>query len=305
MTTREEDYVETVFTASTHDYLFFFTNTGRVYRKKGYAVPEAGRNAKGTNIINLIPIEQGEKVSAMVHARDMSDDNKYLVMVTRNGTVKRIEIDQLKNIRNVGIRALNLDEGDELISVRQTDGSQNILIATHDGAAICFDENDLRPMGRTAVGVRGIRLREGDYCVGAARARVGGKLLTITENGYGKRTEIEEYLRGNDGTPQKRGGMGLKNYNCTDKTGYVSDVKVVDDDDDILLISDDGTIIRTAVDTISVLGRATQGVRVMRVADGAKVISIARTDKEECDEDLSDDSEIIESSEDDGETPEN
>ncbi len=305
MTTREEDYVETVFTASTHDYLFFFTNTGRVYRKKGYAVPEAGRNAKGTNIINLIPIEQGEKVSAMVHARDMSDDNKYLVMVTKNGTVKRIEIDQLKNIRNVGIRALNLDEGDELISVRQTDGSQNILIATHDGAAICFDENDLRPMGRTAVGVRGIRLRDGDYCVGAARARIGGKLLTITENGYGKRTEIEEYLRGNDGTPQKRGGMGLKNYNCTEKTGYVSDVKVVDDDDDILLISDDGTIIRTAVDTISVLGRATQGVRVMRVADGAKVISIARTDKEECDEDLSDDSEIIESSEDDGETPEN
>lgn len=305
MTTREEDYVETVFTASTHDYLFFFTNTGRVYRKKGYAVPEAGRNAKGTNIINLIPIEQGEKVSAMVHARDMSDDNKYLVMVTRNGTVKRIEIDQLKNIRNVGIRALNLDEGDELISVRQTDGSQNILIATHDGAAICFDENDLRPMGRTAVGVRGIRLREGDYCVGAARARVGGKLLTITENGYGKRTEIEEYLRGNDGTPQKRGGMGLKNYNCTEKTGYVSDIKVVDDDDDILLISDDGTIIRTAVDTISVLGRATQGVRVMRVADGAKVISIARTDKEECDEDLSDDVEIMESSEDEGETPEN
>ena len=301
MSTREEDYVETVFTASTHDYLYFFTNTGKTYRKKGYLIPEAGRSAKGSNIVNIIPIEQGEKVTAMIHAREMNEYNKYLVMVTRNGTAKRIELEQLKNIRSVGIRAIILDEGDELISVRQTDGEQNILIATHDGAAICFDENDLRPMGRSAMGVRGIRLREGDYCVGAARARKGGKLLTVTENGYGKRTEIEEYLRGGDGTPQKRGGMGLKNYNCTEKTGLVADIKVVDDDDDILLISDDGTIIRTAVDTISVFGRATQGVRVMRVSDDAKVISIARTDKEDeegadCPEESTNDVENVEES---------
>lgn len=284
MTTREEDYVDTVFTASTHDYLFFFTNTGRVYRKKGYLIPEAGKTAKGTNIINLLPIEQGEKVTAMVHSREMTDENKYLVMITRNGTVKRTLIEQLKNIRNVGLRAINLEEGDELISVRQTDGEQNILIATHDGAAICFAETDLRPMGRTATGVRGIRLRKGDYCVGAARAREGGALLSVTENGYGKRTEIEEYLRGNDGTPQRRGGMGLKNYNCTSKTGKVADVKVVDDNDDVLLISDDGTIIRMAADSISTFGRATQGVRLMKVAEGSRVISIARTDKEEPEE---------------------
>jgi len=283
MATRDEDYVETVFTASTHDFIYFFTTSGKVYRKKGYTIPEAGKSARGTNIINLIPIEQGERVNTMVHDRgNGEDDSKYLVMVTRNGTVKRIEISQLKNIRNIGIRALNLDEGDELISVRQTDGTANILIATHDGMAICFSEDDVRPMGRTAVGVRGIKLREGDYCVGAARAREGGMLLSVTEKGYGKRTPIEEYLRGGEEAgPQKRGGMGLKNYNCTEKTGKVADVKVVDDTDDILLISDDGTIIRTAVDSISVLGRATQGVILMRVAEGSKVISIARTEKED------------------------
>jgi DNA gyrase subunit A len=282
MTTRDEDYVETVFTASTHDYLFFFTNTGRVYRKKGYLIPEAGKTAKGTNIVNLISVEAGERVNALVHAREMQDDNKYLVMITRNGTVKRIEIEQLKNIRTSGIRALNLDEDDELISVRQTDGTANILIATHDGYAICFKETDVRPMGRAATGVRGIKLRRGDYCVGAAKAREGGALLSITENGYGKRTLIEEYLRGGeDAGPQKRGGMGLKNYNITAKTGKVAAVKVVDEDDDILLISDDGTIIRMAVESISIYGRATQGVRLMKVAQGAKVISVARTEKEE------------------------
>ena len=221
----------------------------------------------------------------MVHAREMDYKDKYLVMVTRNGTVKRIEIEQLKNIRTNGIRALNLDEGDELISVRQTDGTANILIATHDGAAICISESDVRPRGRTATGVRGIKLRQGDYCVGAARAREGGMLLTVTENGYGKRTPIEDYLRGGeDAGPQKRGGMGLRNYNCTSKTGKVADIKVVDGTEDILMISDDGTIIRMAVDSISVLGRATQGVRLMRVAEDSKVISIARTDREETSE---------------------
>ena len=281
---REEDYVETVFTASTHDYILFFTNFGRVYRKKGYHIPESGRTAKGTNIVNLLPIDPGEKVSAMIQTRDLGAEDEYLVMVTRDGTVKRMCVSELKNIRNVGIRAINIEDGDELISVRRTDGQQNILIATHEGMAICFDENDVRPMGRTATGVRGIKLREGDYVVGAARAREGGAVLSVTENGYGKRTEIDEYLRGNDGTPQHRGGMGLKNYNITDKTGKVADVKVVDENDDVLLISDDGTIIRMAADSISTFGRATQGVRLMRVADGSKVISVARTDKDEAEE---------------------
>jgi len=281
MSTREEDFVETVFTASTHDFILFFTNFGRVYRKKGYHIPEAGRTAKGTNIVNLLPIDPGERVSAMIQTRDLDTADEYLVMVTRDGTVKRMYINELKNIRNNGIRAINIEEGDELISVRRTDGAQKILIATHDGMAICFDENDVRPMGRTATGVRGIRLRKGDYVVGAARAREGGALLSVTESGYGKRTEIEEYLRGNDGTAQKRGGMGLKNYNVTEKTGKVADIKVVDGNDDVLLISDDGTIIRMGADTISTFQRATQGVRLMRLSDGSKVISVARTDKEE------------------------
>ncbi len=285
-TLRDEDYVETVFTASTHDYILFFTNFGRVYRKKGYLVPEAGRTAKGTNIVNLLPIEPGERVSAMIHTRDLDTPDEYLVMITKDGTVKRMCLNILKNVRNNGIRAINIEDGDELISVRITDGKQNILIATHDGMAICFDENDIRPMGRTATGVRGIRLRKGDYCVGAARAREGGALLSVTENGYGKRSEIEEYLRGNDGTPQKRGGMGLRNYNVTEKTGKVADIKVVDENDDILLISDDGTIIRMGAETISLFGRATQGVRLMRLSEGAKMISVARTDKEEAEEEI-------------------
>jgi DNA gyrase subunit A len=272
--------VETIFTASTHDNILFFTNYGKVYKKKGYNIPEAGRQAKGTNIVNIIQIEQGEKVSAMIHMREFSDDS-YLMFVTRMGTVKRLALSSLKNIRSSGIRALRLDEGDELISVRQTDGKQNILIATHDGYAICFDENDVRTMGRDASGVRGIKLRTGDYCVGAARTRAGGTVLSVTENGYGKRTEIDEYLRGDSGVPQNRGGLGLKNYNITEKTGKVAGVKVVDDTDDILIISDDGTIIRMAVADISIYSRATQGVRLMRVNGDSKVISIARTEKEE------------------------
>ena len=282
MTTKEEDYVETVFTASTHDNILFFTSAGRVYVRKGYRIPEAGRAAKGTNIVNILPLQPSERISAMIHARDY-DEDAYLVFVTRDGTVKRLAQSALKNIRSNGIRALNLDEGDELISVRQTDGSQNILISTHDGYAICFAETDIRPMGRDAVGVRGIRLREGDFVVGAARAREGGMLLSVTENGYGKRTPIEEYIRGS-GEPQHRGGKGLKSYNCTEKTGPVADCKVVDEDDDLLIISDDGTIIRMDVAEISVYGRATQGVRLMRVSDGSRVISIARTEKETADE---------------------
>ena len=287
MTTREEDNVETVFTASSHDYIMFFSSTGRCYMRKGYRIPEAGRTAKGTNIINILPTEPGEKITAMLHFREFTEDI-FLVMITKFGTVKRLNVDALRNIRQTGIRALHLEEGDELISVRETDGNQNIIIATHDGMAICFNENDVRPMGRDAYGVRGIRLRPGDYCVAAARARAGGCLLTVTENGYGKRTPLDEYLRGGEGeaagTPARRGGIGLKNYTITEKTGKIAAVKVVDDSDDILLISDDGTIIRTAAADISIYGRAAQGVRIMRLSEGAKVISIARTEHEEPEE---------------------
>ena len=289
MTTKAEDYVETVFTASTHDNILFFTSAGRVYVRKGYRIPEASRAAKGTNIVNILPLQPEERISAMIHARDY-DEDAYLVFVTRSGTVKRLNQSALKNIRSNGIRALNLDEGDELISVRQTDGSQNILISTHDGYAICFAETDIRPMGRDAVGVRGIRLRSGDFVVGAARAREGGMLLSVTENGYGKRTPIEEYIRGG-GEPQHRGGKGMKSYNCTEKTGPVAACKVVDEEDDLLIISDDGTIIRMDVAEIRVCGRATQGVRLMRVAEGSRVISIARAEKEAAEEDPAPDAE--------------
>ncbi len=273
MATKEEDYVDTVFTASTHDHILFFTSKGKVFIKKGYNIPEAGRNARGTNIVNIIQIDAGEKVSAMIRGRGLEEEN-YLFFVTRKGTVKRMSQGALRNIRSSGIRALSLDEGDELITVLQTMGDEKILIATHNGMAVCFDENDVRPMGRTAVGVRGIRLREGDYVVGAGSTYGGEALLSITERGYGKRTLVEEY------SVHGRGGLGLRNYNVTDKTGPVADVKMVNPHEDLLVITDDGTIIRMAVDNISLLGRATQGVRVMRLMEGSRVISIEKTGRE-------------------------
>ena len=276
MATKDEDYMDTVFTASTHDYILFFTSKGRVFIKKGYTIPEAGRNARGTNIVNIIPIDTGEdreKVSAMIRGRGMGEDS-YLFFVTRKGTVKRMEQSALKNIRSNGIRALNLEEGDELISVMPTTGDENILIATNRGMACCFNEKDVRPMGRTAVGVRGIKLREGDYVVGAGSSGSGESLLSITEKGYGKRTMLKEY------PVHGRGGLGIKNYNVTDKTGTVADVKMVNPGEDILVISDDATIIRMGVDSISLLGRSTQGVRIMRLSEGSRVISIEKTDSE-------------------------
>ena len=276
ITTRDEDCVVDVFTASTHDYLFFFTDTGKVYRKKGYQIPESGKTAKGTNIVNILQVEQGEKVQTMIHTRKLDNPDLYLVMVTRNGTVKRLPVTALKNIRNSGIRALRLEEGDQLISVRETDGTKKILIATHDGMAVCFDENDVRPMGRDAVGVRGIRLREGDYVVSAARATAGRTVLTITEKGYGKRTPVEDYRVTN------RGGIGIKNYAVTEKTGKIVGIKVVDGSEDLLLVTQAGILIRTHVDAIREAGRATQGVIVMRFKEeGDKVISLALAEREE------------------------
>ena len=276
ITTREEDTVVDVFTASTHDYILFFTDTGKVYRKKGYQIPESGKAAKGVNIVNIIQVETGERVQAMLHFRETGDEELYLFMTTRNGTVKRLEVSALKNLRNNGIRALTLDEGDELISVVETRGHDRVLIATHDGQAVCFDEDDVRAMGRTAVGVRGIRLREGDYVIGAARADADKTVLSITENGYGKRTPIEEYRITN------RGGMGIRNYMVTDKTGPVVGMKVVDGTEDLLLVTAAGILIRTPVENIRVAGRATQGVIVMRFKEeGDRVISLALADPEE------------------------
>ena len=276
ITTREEDTVVDVFTASTHDYILFFTDTGKVYRKKGYQIPESGKAAKGTNIVNIIQVETGERVQAMLHFREKGDEKLYLTMVTRNGTVKRLPVETLKNLRSNGIRALSLDEGDELVAVRETDGSQRILIATHDGMACVFDETDVRAMGRTAVGVRGIRLREGDYVVGAARAQAGKQVLSITENGFGKKTPVEEYRITN------RGGLGIKNYSVTEKTGGVVGVKVVDGSEDLLLVTRAGILIRTPVADIRSTGRSTQGVIVMRFKEeGDQVISMALAEHEE------------------------
>ena len=295
---REEDFVETLFVASTHDYVLFFTNKGRLHRKKGYQIPEAGRTAKGMNIVNLLPLEPDEKVTAMIPVKDFNE-SQYLFMITRQGTVKRILLDTLNTARKAGIRALTIDENDELIAVHKTDGQQCIVIATRDGRAICFDENDVRPMGRDAMGVRGIRLADDDIVIGAAIAREGATLLTITENGYGKRTRIEEYIRGTadeeDETgddavdaeaqsgfhPQRRGGKGLINYRITEKTGKAAAVKMVDESDDIMIITDDGTIIRMDAAVINIYSRNTQGVILMRLADEVHVISAARTEKAE------------------------
>ena len=285
-TLKEEDFVEGVFSASTHDYILFFTSMGRVHRRKGYQIPEGGRVAKGTNIVNILPLEPGEKVTAGLTVRDFDEDN--LMFVTRQGTVKRVSLQSLNTARKAGIRALTLADGDELIAVMKTNGEQNILLATADGMAICFSESDVRVMGRDAAGVRGIALSEGDYVVGAGIAEEGKQLLTVTELGYGKRTEIAEYMRlGENGqrSPQLRGGKGLKNYNLTAKTGRVAGVAVVGDDDDVMLIESGGVLIRMAVSDINIYKRDTQGVILMRLEEGGRVISLDPVEKEEEDAD--------------------
>ena len=281
---KEEDYVKNLFIASTHDYVLFFTNTGRVHRKKGYLIPEAGRTARGTNIVNILPLEQGERVTAMLLTREFTD-HEYLMMVTRGGTVKRIRLDALYTARKAGIRALSLDDGDELIAVLKTNGSDNILLATRQGMAICFAETDVRPMGRDAAGVRGIRLDDGDEVVSAAVAAEGKSLLTVTENGYGKRTAVEAYLRGEDRQPQTRGGKGLRNYRLTEKTGLVAGAAIVDDTNDVMLIESGGVVLRTPAASINLYGRDTQGVILMRIEEGNRVIGVeAISNTEEAEE---------------------
>ena len=278
---KEEDYVKSLNIASTHDHMLFFTDLGKVHHRKGYQIPEAGRTARGTAIVNVLPLEAGESVTAMVITREF-DENEYLMMCTRNGTVKRIPFIALKTNRKGGIRAITLDEGDQLINVIRTGGNDNVILATAQGMAICFNENDVRPMGRDAVGVRGISLSDGDCVIGAERYEEGKTLLTITENGFGKRTEVAEYLRtGPDGEkiPQGRGGKGLKNYNITAKTGNVAGCRVVSETDDVMVIENGGVIIRTPVANINVYKRDVQGVIVMRIEEGNKVVSIERVEK--------------------------
>ena len=280
---KEEDYVKSLNIASTHDHILFFTDRGRVHHRKGYQIPEAGRTARGTAIVNVLPLDPGETVTAMVVTREF-DENEFLVMATRKGTVKRLPFISLKTNRKGGIRAITLDEDDVLVNVMRTNGNDNILLATAEGMAICFNETDIRCMGREAAGVRGILLDEGDYVVGAQRAEEGKTLLTVTQNGYGKRTELPEYLRlGPDGEkiPQSRGGKGLKNYNITPKTGLVAGCCVVGERDDVMLIENGGVIIRVPASSINVYKRSVQGVIIMRIEEGSQVVALERVENEE------------------------
>ncbi len=274
MKTREEDFAETLFIASSHDHILFFTNQGRMYRVKGYMIPESSRTAKGMNVVNLLPLEEGEKVAAMIPIAQF-EEGKFLIMATRSGIVKRIDLDKLDTARKTGIRALTINEDDELIKVMLTDGSKEVMLATREGKAIRFSETDVRSTGRTAAGVSGIDLADGDYVVGAEVVEAGKDLLTVTENGFGKRTPVEEYRL------QNRYGKGITNYNLSDKTGKVAGIQLVDDDCDVMMISDDGIIIRMAADSIARYGRVTKGVILMRLSEDVHVISVACTEKEQ------------------------
>lgn len=274
MTTREEDFVEHLFTTTTHHNLLFFTTKGIVYKLKGYQIPEAGRQAKGMAIVNLLPIETDEKVTAMIAIKDF-EEGKYLTFITRNGVVKKTPVMDYSKIRNGGLRAINIDEDDELIRVKLTDNEQDLILGTHDGYAIRFGVSQVRQTGRTTRGVKGIDLRNGDYVIGASTALPETQLLTVTENGYGKKTPLDEYRI------QSRGGKGIFTYKITDKTGKLAGMKTVTDEDDIILITSDGVIIRMHTDEISSYSRQTQGVRVMKLADGVNVVSIARTERED------------------------
>ena len=280
ITTREEDFVENIFISSTHHFILFFTNKGKTYRLKAYEVPESGRQAKGTAIVNLLQLDPDEKITAVIPVAEYTDD-VYLFMATKNGVVKKTNLMEYVNVRKAGLQGITLRENDELIGVRLTDGADKVVLVTRQGMSISFDEKDVRPIGRVSQGVRGIELNDGDYVVGMENGNsLEYCLLAVTENGFGKRTEVEEYR------VQTRGGKGVLTYKVTDKTGEVIGVKMVKENDDIILISSDGTIIRLSVKDISILGRNTQGVTLMRMPEGVKLVSIAKvTDEEENEED--------------------
>ena len=277
MTTREEDIIGSLFVASTHDHILCFTNRGRLYRLKGYQVPEAARTAKGTNMVNLLQLEPDEKVTALLHTREFDEDT-YVVMVTLGGTVKRISLAALNSARKAGIRAISLDEGDLLLHVMLTDGTKDVLVVSKGGRAVCFEETDVRCMGREAAGVRAIRLEDGDEVIGAVVAEKGRDIVTISEMGFGKRTEESEFTR------HSRGGKGMTAHKLTDKTGTLAGVLSAAPEEDLLLITDCGTMIRTSVEDIRLCGRSSQGVIVMRTAGEEKVIATALTDKESAEE---------------------
>ena len=276
--TREEDFVKQIFTASTHDVILFFTNKGKVYKLRGYEIPEAGRTAKGTAIVNLLSLDPGEKVSAVIPIQNFADD-KYLLMATKNGLIKKTALKEYDSNRKTGLQGITLKEEDELIAVRLTDGQDNVVLVTRNGMCITFDEKDVRPIGRVSQGVIGIRLDEDDEVIGMESVIAGGKatLLAITENGFGKRTELDEYR------VQIRGGKGVITYKITQKTGKLVGVRIATEEDDVMLITDTGTIIRISVKDVSVLGRSTQGVTLMRTNDGGKVVSIETLTPEEID----------------------
>ena len=275
ITTREEDFVENIFISSTHHYILFFTNKGKTYRLKAYEVPEAGRQAKGMAIVNLLQLDPDEKITAVIPIKEYTD-GAYLLMATRHGVIKKTSLMEYANIRKAGLQGISLRENDELIDVRLTDGTNKVVIVTRQGMSITFDEKDVRPIGRVSQGVRGIELNGEDYVVGMEPIVSDNVfLLAITENGFGKRTEVEEYR------VQTRGGKGVLTYKVTDKTGEVVGIKIVDDNDDIILISSDGTIIRLSVKDVSVLGRNTQGVTLMRMPEGVQLVSIAKVTEEE------------------------
>lgn len=269
MQTRDEDFIKDLFVSSTHDTMLFFTNMGRVYKLKGYEIPEAGRTARGTAIVNLLEIQPEEKINAIIPVREFSPDT-YLVMITKEGVIKKTDMMSYSNIRKGGLNAVNLRDDDQLISVMVTDGNKEIFVATHDGMGIKFDENDVRPMGRTATGVRAIKLRENDYVVSAGVVDESLKVLNVTENGYGKRTDISEF------NLQKRGGMGVKIHNITDKTGKINGTLMVAEDEEIMIITSEGIIIRLRVNDISCIGRASQGVKLINLDEGVKVAGIAK-----------------------------
>ena len=268
--TREDDFVKEIFSASTHDTILFFSNKGKMYRLRGYEIPEAGRTAKGTAIVNLLNLEGGEKISAIIPIQNFAE-GKHLLMATKNGLIKKTPLVEYDSNRRTGLMGITLKEDDELIDVRMTDGEDNVVLVTRKGMSITFDEKDVRPVGRTAQGVIGMRLDDNDYIVGMEPIIAGSKatLLAITENGFGKRTELEEYR------VQNRGGRGVITYKITPKTGEIVGIKIVSGTEDVILITDTGTIIRLNSSEISVLGRSTQGVTLMRTNDG-KVVSIEK-----------------------------